>query len=178
MFINQRILVTGGTGFWGYELIRQLLPLQPKEIIVFSRNASSQVAMGRAFDHPALRFCIGDIRDKEAVVRACENVDYVYHLAALMNMPAHEDQPYEVLKTNVIGTQNVIEAAIANKVKRVIYLSADDEASPSNFCGMTKAIGEQLIDYANLLRSETKFVCMLRSIALGTNDSGAHLFQG
>ncbi|MFB9330229.1 polysaccharide biosynthesis protein [Paenibacillus aurantiacus] len=177
MFTNQRILVTGGTGSWGYELIRQLLSQQPKEIIVFSRNESSQVAMSRSFEHPALSFCIGDIRDKEALTKACEEVDYVFHLAALKHVPVCEDQPYEALKTNVIGTQNVIEAAIANKVKRVIYISTDKAANPSNFYGMTKAIGEKLIVYANLLRSETKFVCVRGGNVLGTNGSVVHLFM-
>ncbi|CAH1206217.1 UDP-N-acetylglucosamine 4,6-dehydratase (inverting) [Paenibacillus plantiphilus] len=177
MFTNQRILVTGGTGSWGYELIRQLLPQQPEQIIIFSRNESSQVAMSRAFEHPALSFCIGDIRDKEALLRACEGVDYVFHLAALKHVPVCEDQPYEALKTNVIGTQNVIEAAIANHVKRVIYISTDKAANPSNFYGMTKAIGEKLIVYANLLRSKTKFVCVRGGNVLGTNGSVVHLFM-
>lgn len=177
MFTNQRILVTGGTGSWGYELIRQLLPQKPKQIIVYSRNESSQVAMSRTFEHPALSFCIGDIRDKDALVRACEDVDYVFHLAALKHVPVCEDQPYEALKTNVLGTQNVIEAAIANNVKRVIYISTDKAANPSNFYGMTKAIGEKLIVYANLLRSNTKFVCVRGGNVLGTNGSVVHLFM-
>ncbi|GGD49931.1 polysaccharide biosynthesis protein [Paenibacillus nasutitermitis] len=177
MFTNQRILVTGGTGSWGYELIRQLLLQQPKQIIVFSRNESSQVAMRCALEDARLKFCIGDIRDKEALIRACEGVDYVYHLAALKHVPVCEDQPYEALKTNVIGTQNVIEAAIANKVKRVIYISTDKAANPSNFYGMTKAIGEKLIVYANLLHSETTFVCVRGGNVLGTNGSVVHLFM-
>lgn len=176
MFTNQRILVTGGTGSWGYELIRQLLPQQPEQIIVFSRNESSQVAMSRTFEDPRLTFCIGDIRDKEALMRACERVDYVFHLAALKHVPVCEDQPYEALKTNVIGTQNVIEAAVANRVKRVIYISTDKAANPSNFYGMTKAIGEKLIVYANLLHSETTFVCVRGGNVLGTNGSVVHLF--
>ncbi|SEN75412.1 polysaccharide biosynthesis protein [Paenibacillus sp. OV219] len=176
MFTNQRILVTGGTGSWGYELIRQLLPQQPEQIIVFSRNESSQVAMSRTFEDPRLTFCIGDIRDKEALMRACERVDYVFHLAALKHVPVCEDQPYEALKSNVIGTQNVIEAAIANRVKRVIYISTDKAANPSNFYGMTKAIGEKLIVYANLLNSDTTFVCVRGGNVLGTNGSVVHLF--
>lgn len=174
MFTNQRILVTGGTGLWGYELIRQLLLMQPQQIIVFSRNESSQVAMSRTFENPKLSFCIGDIRDKEALMRACERVDYVFHLAALKHIPVCEDQLYEALKTNVIGTQNVIEAAIANHVKRVIYISTDKAANPSNFYGMTKAIGEKLIVYANLLHSDTTFVCVRGG---NTNGSVIHLFM-
>jgi UDP-N-acetylglucosamine 4,6-dehydratase/5-epimerase len=176
MFGNATILVTGGTGSWGHELIRQLLPLNPKKIIVYSRNESSQVAMKRSFDHPALYFCIGDVRDKEALIKALEGVDFVFHLAALKHVPVCEDQPYEALKTNVIGTQNVIEAAIENKVKKVINISTDKAANPSNFYGMTKAIGEKLIVYANLLNSDTKFICVRGGNVLGTNGSVIHLF--
>ncbi|MBD8500271.1 polysaccharide biosynthesis protein [Paenibacillus arenosi] len=177
MFKNKRILVTGGTGSWGYELIRQLLPQQPKEIIVFSRNESSQVAMSREFENSSLSFCIGDIRDLQALRTACKDVDYVYHLAALKHVPVCEEQPYEALKTNVVGTQNVIEAAIENRVKKVIYISTDKAANPSNFYGMTKAIGEKLIVYANLLPSSTQFVCVRGGNVLGTNGSVVHLFK-
>jgi UDP-N-acetylglucosamine 4,6-dehydratase/5-epimerase len=176
MFDKSTILVTGGTGSWGHGLIRQLLPLNPKKIIVFSRNESSQVAMRRSFDHPSLSFCIGDVRDKEALVKALEGVDYVFHLAALKHVPVCEDQPYEALKTNVIGTQNVIEAAIENKVKKVINISTDKAANPSNFYGMTKAMGEKLIVYANLLSADTKFICVRGGNVLGTNGSVIHLF--
>ncbi|NGM83656.1 polysaccharide biosynthesis protein [Paenibacillus sp. 7124] len=177
MFNNQRIAVIGGTGSWGHELIRQLLPQNPKEIIIFSRNESAQVAMSREFEDRRLSFVIGDIRDKEALIAACRGVDYVYHLAALKHVPVCEDQPYEALKTNVIGTQNVIEAAIANMVKKVIYISTDKAANPSNFYGMTKAIGEKLIVYANLLGSSTKFVTVRGGNVLGTNGSVVHLFM-
>ncbi|MEW9700292.1 SDR family NAD(P)-dependent oxidoreductase [Paenibacillus sp. SI8] len=177
MFANTTILVTGGTGSWGYELIEQLLPENPKKIIVFSRNESTQVAMKRAFDDPRLTFCIGDVRDKEALMKACEKVDYLFHLAALKHVPVCEDQPYEALKTNVIGTQNVIEAAIENRVKKVINISTDKAANPSNFYGMTKAIGEKLIVYANLMSEHTKFVCVRGGNVLGTNGSVIHLFM-
>lgn len=176
MFKGQRILVTGGTGSWGYELIRQLLLQDPKEIIVYSRNETTQVAMSRTFEDSRLRFYIGDIRDREAMVRACERVNYVYHLAALKHVPICEEHPYEALKTNVIGTQNVIEAAIQNKVKKVIYISTDKAANPSNFYGMTKAIGEKLIVYANILHSDTQFVCVRGGDVLGSNGSVIHLF--
>jgi len=177
MFENKRILVTGGTGSWGYELITQLLPQQPKEVIIYSRNESSQVEMNRKFEDPRLSFCIGDVRDKEALKAACQGVDYVFHLAALKHVPVCEDQPYEALKTNVIGTQNVIEAAIDNGVSKVIYISTDKAANPSNFYGMTKAIGEKLIVYANLLHSKTRFVTIRGGNVLGTNGSVVHLFK-
>ncbi|MDR0266999.1 polysaccharide biosynthesis protein [Paenibacillus sp.] len=177
MFKNKRILVTGGTGSWGYELVAQLLEQQPKEVIVYSRNESSQVAMSRDFEHKRLNFRIGDIRDKEALIAACQGVDYVFHLAALKHVPVCEDQPYEALKTNVIGTQNVIEAAIENKVRKVFYISTDKAANPSNFYGMTKAIGEKLIVYANLLNSDTHFVTVRGGNVLGTNGSVVHVFK-
>jgi FlaA1/EpsC-like NDP-sugar epimerase len=177
VFTNARILVTGGTGSWGHELVRQLLPRGPAEIIVFSRSEAAQVAMSREFEDRRLTFRIGDIRDREALVAACAGVDYVFHLAALKHVPVCEEQPYEALKTNVLGTQHVIEAAIANKVKRVIYISTDKAANPSNFYGMTKAIGEKLIVYANLLRSGTTFVCVRGGNVLGTNGSVIHLFR-
>lgn len=177
MFENKVILVTGGTGSWGHELVTQLLPLNPKKVIIYSRNESTQVAMSRQYEDARLSFCIGDIRDKEALTQACQGVDYVFHLAALKHVPVCEDQPYEALKTNVIGTQHVIEAAIENNVKKVIYISTDKAANPSNFYGMTKAIGEKLIVYANLLGSKTLFVTVRGGNVLGTNGSVVHLFR-
>ena len=177
MFKNQRILVTGGTGSWGHELIRQLLPQDPKEIIIFSRSESAQVAMSREFEDNRLSFIIGDIRDKDALTAACRGVGYVFHLAALKHVPVCEDQPYEALKTNVVGTQNVIEASITCNVQKVIYISTDKAANPSNFYGMTKAIGEKLIVYANLLGSTTRFVTVRGGNVLGTNGSVVHLFM-
>ncbi|MBA2873401.1 polysaccharide biosynthesis protein [Thermaerobacillus caldiproteolyticus] len=176
MFNNEVILVTGGTGSWGHELILQLLSLDPKKIIVFSRNEASQVQMRRVIEDPRLSFCIGDIRDREALVKAFEGVDYVFHLAALKHVPVCEEQPLEALKTNVIGTQNVIEAAIENGVKKVINISTDKAADPINFYGMTKAIGEKLIVYANQLSSDTKFISIRSGNILGSNGSVLHLF--
>jgi UDP-N-acetylglucosamine 4,6-dehydratase len=177
MFMNKRILITGGTGSWGSELITQLLPKHPEEIVVFSRNEASQVAMQRKFNDPRLTFCIGDVRDRDALMKAFVGIDYVFHLAALKHVPICEEQPYEALKTNIIGTQNVIDAAIENKVKKVIDISTDKAANPQNFYGMTKAIGEKLIIHANLLRSETKFICVRGGNVLGTNGSVVHLFK-
>ncbi|MFC7394376.1 polysaccharide biosynthesis protein [Scopulibacillus cellulosilyticus] len=174
---NSTILITGGTGSWGYELVSQLLEKEPKEIRVFSRNEANQVEMERTFANDKLKFIIGDIRDQDQLLKACEGVDYVYHLAALKHVPVCEYQPYEALKTNVVGTQNVIEAAIYHKVKKVIYISTDKAANPINFYGMTKALGEKLIIHANLLPSKTKFVCVRGGNVLGTNGSVVHVFK-
>lgn len=175
---NKTILITGGTGSWGHELVKQLLEKEPKEIRIFSRNEASQVQMQHEFEYnPRLTFIIGDIREYQGLLKACEGVDYVYHLAALKHVPICEHQPYEALKTNVLGTQHVIEAAIQSKVEKVIYISTDKAANPSNFYGMTKAIGEKLIIYANLLSPSTKFVCVRGGNVLGTNGSVIHVFK-
>lgn len=176
MFEQKVILVTGGSGSWGYELIRKLLSYQPKKVIIYSRNEDGQVKMNRYFSDPRLSFCIGDVRDREALCKACEGVDYIFHLAALKHVPICEEQPLEALKTNVIGTQNVIEAAIENGVKKVINVSTDKAADPSNFYGMTKAIGEKLIIYANLYKPDTQFINVRSGNVLGTNGSVLHLF--
>lgn len=178
MFQDKIILITGGTGSWGYELVRQLLKENPKEIRIFSRNENNQVIMKRAFQHHSkLKFIIGDIREKRSLTEALKNVDYVFHLAALKHVTVCEEQPYEALKTNVIGTKNVIEAAIENKVKKVIYISTDKAANPANFYGITKSIGERLIIHANLLSSHTTFVCIRAGNVLGSNGSVVHIFK-
>ncbi|MCU9614554.1 polysaccharide biosynthesis protein [Caldibacillus lycopersici] len=178
MFKNKTILVTGGTGSWGYELVKQLLDYHPKEIRIFSRNESNQFTMKQEFDNnPLLHFIIGDIREKEELIDACEGVDYVFHLAALKHVPVCENQPLEALKTNVNGTQNVIDAAIACNVSTVVYISTDKASNPSNFYGLSKAMGERLIIHANTLNSKTKFVCIRGGNVLGTNGSVIHVFK-
>lgn len=178
MFKNKTILVTGGTGSWGYELVRQLLNYQPKEIRIFSRNESNQFTMKQDFDNnPLLHFIIGDIKEKEELIEACQGVDYVFHLAALKHVPVCEDQPLEALKTNVHGTQNVIDAAIVCHVDRVVYISTDKASNPSNFYGLSKAMGERLIIHANTLNTKTSFVCIRGGNVLGTNGSVINVFK-
>jgi UDP-N-acetylglucosamine 4,6-dehydratase/5-epimerase len=168
MLTQSNILVTGGTGSIGYDLIRHLLSHNPNKIIVYTRNESGQIAMKRAFDDSRLCFFIGDIRDKEALIQASRGVDYLFHLAALKHVPVCEEQPLEALKTNVIGTQNVIDAALQNKVKKVINMSTDKAADPSNFYGMTKIIGEKLMILSNHLSKHTKLICVRGGNVLGT----------
>lgn len=178
MFDNKTILVTGGTGSWGYELVKQLLTHNPKEIRVFSRNESNQFTMKQEFDnHPKLSFIIGDIKEREALMESCQDVNYVFHLAALKHVPVCEDQPIEALKTNVHGTQNVIDAAISCNVDRVVYISTDKASNPANFYGLSKAMGERLIIHANTLNTKTKFVCIRGGNVLGTNGSVIHVFK-
>ena len=176
MFTNATILITGGTGSWGIELITQLLHLNPKKIIIFSRNENRQVVMRRSIEDTRLQFNIGDIRDKHALSSACTGVDYVFHLAALKHVPVCEENPLEAIKTNIVGTQNVIEASIKNQVKKVIYVSTDKAADPANTYGMTKALGEKLILYANELGSPTRFLCIRGGNVLGSSGSVLPIF--
>ncbi|MFE4047053.1 MULTISPECIES: polysaccharide biosynthesis protein [unclassified Priestia] len=178
MYKDKIILITGGTGSWGYELTKKLLVHSPKEIRILSRNEYVQVTMQRNFDYNAkIKFIIGDVRDYQSVEDASKNVHYVFHLAALKHVPICELQPEEALKTNVIGTENVIRASIKNKVKKVIDVSTDKAVDPINFYGMTKSFGEKLMLRANDYSEETKFVCIRGGNVLGTNGSVVPLFK-
>jgi len=178
MFRDKIILVTGATGSWGHELVKQLLLFEPKEIRLFSRNEFAQVTMSRLFrNHSKLKFIIGDVREYNSILDACENVDYVFHLAALKHVPICEDQPLEALKTNVIGTENLIRASISQRVKKVIDVSSDKAVDPTNLYGMTKAIGEKLIIHANRSSKDTRFVCIRGGNVLGTNGSIVPFFK-
>lgn len=171
MFKNKIVLITGGTGSWGNELTAQLLGKGAGEIRIFSRGEFAQVTMERKFNDRRLKFVIGDIRDFDAINRACRSVDYIFHLAALKHVPVCEEQPQEAIKTNIAGTTNLIHAAVDNRVKKVIDVSTDKAVDPLNLYGMTKAVGEKLIVQANNLSSGTRFVCIRGGNVLGSNGS-------
>ncbi|MGH4138374.1 SDR family NAD(P)-dependent oxidoreductase [Clostridium sp.] len=171
MFEGKTILITGGTGSWGNELTTQLLQMNPKQIIIYSRSELNQVNMERKFNNPKLKFIIGDIRDYESIKQATKDVEYIFHLAALKHVPICEQQPEEAIKTNITGVKNLISAAIENNVVKVIDVSTDKAVEPINVYGMTKAIGEKLIIHANTITSKTKFVCIRAGNVLGTNGS-------
>lgn len=171
MYDEKVILITGGTGSWGNELTEQLLKKNPKEIRILSRGELAQVKMERKFNDKRLSFFIGDIRDMEAVKYATKDVDYIFHLAALKHVPVCEEQPQEAIKTNVVGTAVLINAAIENGVKKVVDVSTDKAVDPINLYGMTKAVGEKLIVQANKLMGNTKFVCIRAGNVLGSNGS-------
>lgn len=180
MFNNKVIFVTGGTGSWGHELVTQLLEkYQPKEVIIYSRGEHKQVEMRREFGYnPILKFIIGDVRDKNILGLAMQGVDYVFHLAALKHVPVCEENCWEAVLTNVYGTQNVIECAMANKVAKVVDVSTDKAVDPFNHYGVTKACGEKLMINANKnYISDTKFVCIRGGNVMGTNGSSLPLFK-
>lgn len=178
MIQGQTILITGGTGSWGQKLTEVLLEQDPTEIRLLSRNEYAQIAMQREFNHdPRLRFIIGDIRDYRAVEDVCRGVDVLFHLAALKHVPVCEDQPDEAFKTNVIGTQNIIRAAIRMRIPKVIDVSTDKAVDPINVYGMTKALGEKMMIRANWLSEGTRFVCIRGGNVLGTSGSVVPLFR-
>jgi UDP-N-acetylglucosamine 4,6-dehydratase/5-epimerase len=172
MFNGKRIFISGATGSWGQTLTRILLTnYNPKEIICFSRGELQQVLMQRQFHDPRLKFVIGDVRDYEAVRFAMKDVNIVFHLAALKHVPICEDHPQEAIKTNITGTTNIVNAAIENRVDKVIDVSTDKAVDPLNLYGMTKAVGEKLIIQGNDLSSHTKFVCVRGGNVMGSNGS-------
>lgn len=180
MFDNKIIFVSGGTGSWGRELITQILDrYQPKEIRIYSRGEHKQVQMRQDFgDNSILKFIVGDIRDKNILNMAMKNVDYIFHLAALKHVPVCEENCWEAVLTNIYGTQNIIECAINNNVKKVIDISTDKAVDPFNFYGVTKACGEKLIINANQnYIHDTKFVCIRGGNVMGTNGSVLPLFR-
>jgi len=176
MFKDQSILITGGTGSWGHELVKQLLAYEPKEIRIYSRGELAQVNMQREFNDSRINFVIGDMRDYERLNEATKGIDYVFHLAALKHVPICELQPYEAIKTNITGTENLVKAAINNKIKKVIDVSTDKAVDALNLYGMTKAVGERLIIQANLLSKDTRFVCIRAGNVLGSNGSVVPFF--
>lgn len=172
MFNDSTVLITGGTGSWGQTLTKKLLELyNPKKIIIFSRGELQQVLMQRKFNSPKIHYVIGDVRDYEAVKFATIGVDYIFHLAALKHVPICENQPQEAIKTNINGTTNIINAAILNKVKKVIDVSTDKAVDPINLYGMTKAVGEKVIIQANELTDHTRFICIRGGNVMGSNGS-------
>ncbi|MGE7999179.1 UDP-N-acetylglucosamine 4,6-dehydratase (inverting) [Lysinibacillus sp. NPDC093190] len=153
---NKTVLVTGGTGSFGKKFIRKILNLGVKKVIVFSRDELKQYEMKQEFIDSRLRFFIGDVRDKERLHRAFDGVDIVIHAAAMKHVDACEYNPFEAIKTNINGAQNIIEAAIDCGVEKVIALSTDKACSPVNLYGATKLASDKLFVAANAYVGEKK----------------------
>jgi UDP-N-acetylglucosamine 4,6-dehydratase/5-epimerase len=151
------ILITGGTGSFGNTVVEVLLKMSPKKIVIFSRDEKKQFDMRNKFDNSLLKFIIGDVRDQESVNKAVEGVDYIFHAAALKQVPTCEFFPMEAVKTNVLGAQNVLAAARAHKVKRVVVLSTDKAVYPINVVGLSKAMMEKImVSEAKIFEEEGK----------------------
>ena len=145
MFTDRVLLITGGTGSFGHAVLRRFLDADLREIRIFSRDEKKQDDMRKRFNHPKLKFYIGDVRDSRSVAAAMRGVHFCFHAAALKQVPSCEFHPMEAVRTNVLGTENVLEAAIAAKVERVICLSTDKAVYPINAMGISKAMMEKVM---------------------------------
>jgi len=172
---NKVVLITGGTGSFGKKFVEIMLKdSQPKKIIIYSRDELKQYEMqASGFDHPSLRYFIGDVRDRERLLRAMQGVDVVVHAAALKQVPACEYNPMEAVKTNIMGTSNVVEAALDADVKKVMALSTDKAVNPVNLYGATKLAAEKLTVQSNAYAagSATRYSCVRYGNVVGSRGS-------
>ena len=175
MFDGKKILITGGSGSLGIALTKRLLKTNVQKIRIFSRNESKQIAMKEQVDDSRLRFLIGDVRDKPRLTRAMEDIDIVIHASALKHVPIVEYNAFESIKTNIIGSQNVVDCCLDENVETAICVSTDKAVSPFNTYGATKLLMEKLFvsanNYVNKKRHVTKFFGVRYGNVLGSSNS-------
>ena len=175
MFKDKTILITGGTGSLGQALTKRLLEMDAHAIRIFSRNESKQIEMENNIKDDRIRFFLGDIRDLQRLTRATEDVDLVFHAAALKHVPKIEYNPFEAIKTNVVGSQNVIDACLTNDVEKVVCVGTDKAVSPLNTYGATKLLMEKLFvaakNYLNPEKHRTVFLAVRYGNVLGSSGS-------
>lgn len=163
MFTNKVLMITGGSGSFGNAVLKRFLDSDLKEIRIFSRDEKKQDDMRKRYNNPMLKFYIGDVRDYKSILNATRGVDYIYHAAALKQVPSCEFHPMEAVKTNVLGTENVLEAAIQNDVKRVVCLSTDKAVYPINAMGISKAMMEKvMVGKSRNVGSDNTVICGTR----------------
>lgn len=177
-FTNKTLLITGGTGSFGNAVLKRFLETDIKEIRIFSRDEKKQDDMRKKYQSSKLKFYIGDVRDYNSILNATRGVDYIYHAAALKQVPSCEFHPMEAVKTNVLGTENVLEAAIQNHVKRIVCLSTDKAVYPINAMGISKAMMEKVIvaKSRNLEDLDTTICCTRYGNVMASRGSVIPLF--
>jgi len=169
---GRKVLVTGGTGSIGSEIVRQVLAESPSVVRIFSRDETKQYLLEEALGkRPDVRYLVGDVREKDRLRRAMKDIEVVFHAAALKQVPSCEYNPFEAVKTNVVGTQNVIEAALEAGVGRVIAVSTDKAINPTSTMGATKLLSERLVATANAWATETVFACVRFGNVLNSRGS-------
>ena len=178
MFKNKSILITGGTGSFGKTLTYKLLKFNPKEIRIFSRDEKKQEDMRNELGNKKIKYFIGDVKDKNSITPAIENISYVFHAAALKQVPSCEFYPNEAVKTNILGTENVINASVEANVSKVVLLSTDKAVYPINAMGMSKALAEKyLIAKSRTLANKKTILCATRyGNVMGSRGSVIPLF--
>ncbi len=172
---NKTVLVTGGTGSFGNKVAKYLQSLSPKKIIIYSRDEKKQYDMQK--QHPDYHYIIGDVRDKERLTQACRGVNFIFHAAALKHVPACENYPYEAVKTNIIGSNNVCDAAIQNNVEKVVALSTDKAVKPINAMGLSKSMMEKIVCSQNQQSVDTIFCCVRYGNVMGSRGSVIPFFH-
>ncbi len=180
MFNDKTILITGGTGSFGKQLVRTLLHrYKPRRIVIYSRDELKQYEMAQEFTSEVMRFFIGDVRDRDRLLLAMHNIDYVVHAAALKHVPIAEYNPMECIKTNIHGASNVIDAAMACNVTKVVALSTDKAANPINLYGATKLASDKLFVAANNVvgAQDTRFSVVRYGNVVGSRGSVVPFFQ-
>lgn len=180
MFNGKNIFITGGTGSFGKKFTKVLLEkYKPNKLIIYSRDELKQYEMAKEYNDKCMRYFIGDVRDKDRLKRAMRDVDLVVHAAALKHVPIAEYNPMECIKTNIMGAQNVIDAAIENKVTKVIALSTDKAANPINLYGATKLASDKLFVAANNLvgKEDIKFSVVRYGNVIGSRGSVIPYFK-
>jgi UDP-N-acetylglucosamine 4,6-dehydratase/5-epimerase len=179
-FTNKKVLIIGGTGTIGQSLLRHIIQDNPSVIRLLSRDEYKQFELQRIWQgYKNIRFLIGDIREQDRVIRAVEDIDYVFHVAAMKHVPACEYNPFEAVKTNIIGTQNVIQACLHEKVKKVVFTSTDKAISPTNTYGASKLMAERLVASAEFHKGprETTFSVVRFGNVMGSRGSVIPLFK-
>ncbi len=177
VFENKTIMVTGGCGSIGAEIVRQLLQFDPEQIRILDHHENGHFVLSQDVRSPRMRHLIGDIRDRERVIRAMEGVDIVFHAAALKHVPFCEYDPFEAVNTNVIGTKNLIDVAIKERVEKFIGISTDKAVNPVNTMGATKLLSEKIITNAPIGKSHVKACCVRFGNVLATTGSVIPIFQ-
>lgn len=177
-FRGKSILITGGTGSFGHQIVSQLLKFKPNKIVIFSRDEKKQYDMKNEFErNTSLDYIIGDVRDYVRVCDSMKDIDIVYHAAALKQVPNCEFYPFEAVKTNILGAENVKRAAIENNVDTVVAISTDKAVKPVNVMGMTKAIQEKIMLNSNNRKWNTRFLCVRYGNVIGSRGSVVPFFK-
>lgn len=171
------VLITGGTGSFGHQIVKELLYYNVKEVRIFSRGEDLQHKMAMEFPDRRMNFILGDVRDHRRVLEATRNADIIFHAAALKQVPDCENHPLEAVKTNILGAYNVKSAAIANQVTKVITISTDKAVKPINAMGMTKALQEKVMTADEVRSYRTKFVVIRYGNVIGSRGSVIPLFK-
>jgi UDP-N-acetylglucosamine 4,6-dehydratase/5-epimerase len=180
MFNDKSILITGGTGSFGQQYVKTLLErYRPKKLIIYSRDELKQYEMEHVFPQSCMRYFLGDVRDRDRLVQAMNGVDFAIHAAALKQVPAAEYNPMECIKTNIHGAENVIHAALANNVEKVIALSTDKAANPINLYGATKLVSDKLFVAGNNIAGghRTRFSVVRYGNVVGSRGSVVPFFR-